>query len=220
MESVYVDESATAAIGSQVTQLAAQGLNSGGAVTAPLTVLPPAGADPVSLQASAAFAAQGAKVLAFDAEAQNFIAAAGAALTQIAATYGAVDGASAGTLQGAGTRIAGIPTAEMGTTIDPSGPPTTITPSGPPTPTNPSGPPTPITPSGPPTPTNPSGPPTPITRGYTPITPSASPRRDTPKDTEAAAVSDAGTAAVIPTTGTIPDGGVSTTTRPAPGSAK
>ncbi len=202
MESVYVDESATAAIGSQVTQLAAQGLNSGGAVTAPLTVLPPAGADPVSLQASAAFAAQGAKVLAFDAEAQNFIAAAGAALTQIAATYGAVDGASAGTLQGAGTRIAGIPTAEMGTTIDPSGPPT------------------PITPSGPPTPTNPSGPPTPITRGYTPITPSASPRRDTPKDTEAAAVSDAGTAAVIPTTGTIPDGGVSTTTRPAPGSAK
>ncbi|MEI7716532.1 MAG: PE family protein, partial [Mycobacterium sp.] len=199
MESVYVDESATAAIGGQVAQLAARGLSSESAVAAPLTALPPAGADPVSLQAAAAFAAQGAQMLAFDAQAQDFLAQAGAALTEIAATYAAADGASAGTLEAAGTRVAGTPTVALGTPINPNGPPpitgggTLLTPIAPPTPidsgytpTNPSGPVNPLTPIAPPTPIDPNGPVTPDTTGNTNTAAAA--------DAGTAAAADAGTA--------------------------
>jgi len=229
MESVYVDETATAAIGSQVAGLAAQGLTSEAAVAAPMTALAPAGADPVSLQASAAFAAEAAKMLAFDAQAQDFIAAAGAALTKIAATYRALDNASGGTLEASATRIAGTATVELGTPIDPGYTPTT--PSAPVNPLTPIAPPTPIdtgytpsTPSAPVNPLTPIAPPTPIDPGYTPITPitpSAPTTPDTAADTESAdtestetaedtedaeTASETGTGEVIPTPGTNPGG--------------
>ncbi|BBZ69785.1 PE family protein [Mycobacterium paraseoulense] len=98
---------AAGVIGVQVVDLATRGLASGAAAAGPVTALAPAGADEVSMQAVAAFAAEGAAMLALNTAAQAEVARTGAALTDIARMYAQVDSETAGSLHSAGGRIAG-----------------------------------------------------------------------------------------------------------------
>ncbi|OBH35828.1 hypothetical protein A5692_11200 [Mycobacterium sp. E342] len=98
---------AAGAIGLQVVEIATRGLASGAAASGPVTALVPAGADEVSLQAVAAFAAEGTAMLALNTAAQEEVARTGTAFTDIARMYAQVDGETAGTLHSAGGRIAG-----------------------------------------------------------------------------------------------------------------
>ncbi len=79
----------------QVVANGARGLAAGTAATAAVTALVPAGADEVSAQAAAAFAAEGVEALAMNAFAQEELTRAGAAYMEIAGIYTAVDGANA-----------------------------------------------------------------------------------------------------------------------------
>lgn len=94
------------AIGLQVVDIATRGLASGAAASGAVTALAPAGADEVSMQAVAAFAAEGTAMLALNTAAQEEIARTGAALTDIARMYAQVDTEAAGALDSAGGRIA------------------------------------------------------------------------------------------------------------------
>lgn len=98
---------AAGAIGLQVVEIATRGVASAAAASAAVTALAPAGADAVSIQAVAAFAAEGAAMLALNTAAQEEMARTGVALTDIARMYAQVDGETAGTLDSAGGRIAG-----------------------------------------------------------------------------------------------------------------
>lgn len=98
---------AAGVIGVQVVDIATRGLASGAAAAGPMTALAPAGADEVSMQAVAAFAAEGTAMLALNTAAQEEVARTGAALTDIARMYAQVDSETAGTLHSAGGRIAG-----------------------------------------------------------------------------------------------------------------
>ena len=89
---------AAAAIGTQVVANGARGLAGGTAASAEVTVLMPAGADEVSMQAALAFASEGAQALAANALAQEELARTGAAYTEIAGIYTTVDGANASVL--------------------------------------------------------------------------------------------------------------------------
>ena len=82
MESMSHDPAA-GAIGLQLVDIATRGLASGATASAAVTALVPAGAEEVSAQA-AAFAAEGAAALALHTAAQEEIARAGVALTDIA----------------------------------------------------------------------------------------------------------------------------------------
>jgi len=85
-------------VGSQVTANGARGLATGTAATAEVSALAPAGADEVSVMATAAFIAEGVQTLGINALAQEEIARAGAAVIEIAGVYQAVDGENGVTL--------------------------------------------------------------------------------------------------------------------------
>jgi hypothetical protein len=75
---------AAGAIGLQLVDMAGRGLSSGAAASMAVTALVPAGADEVSVQAAAAFAAEGAAMLALHTAAQEEVARTGVTLTEIA----------------------------------------------------------------------------------------------------------------------------------------
>lgn len=100
---------AAGAIGVQLVDMAARGLSSGAAASMAVTALVPAGADEVSAQAAAAFAAEGAAMLALHTAAQEEVARTGATLTDIARMYSQVDGEAAGVLEAAGGQLVGQP---------------------------------------------------------------------------------------------------------------
>ena len=106
MESMSIDPAA-AAIGSQLVDVASRALTSGAAAAPLLTGLAPAGAEEVSLQAVMAFAAEASTMLAANTTAQEELARAGFAVTEIARMYSQVDGDAAATLAAAGAQFAG-----------------------------------------------------------------------------------------------------------------
>jgi PE family len=106
MESMSINPAA-AAIGSRLVDVAAGGLGSGAAALPSLTALAPAGAEEVSMQAAMSFAAEAEAFLALNAAAQEELARAGLAVTEIARMYSQVDGEAAGSLVAGGSRFAG-----------------------------------------------------------------------------------------------------------------
>jgi PE family len=104
MESMSHDPAA-GAIGLQLVDMASRGVSSGAAASMSMTALVPAGADEVSAQAAAAFAAEGAAMLALHTAAQEEVARTGVTLTDIARMYSQVDGAAAGTLESVGSQF-------------------------------------------------------------------------------------------------------------------
>lgn len=78
-------------IGGQVVQIGISSLQAGDRAGMSVTGLAPAGADEVSVQAVMAFHAEAAAMLDLHRAAQQELMRAGAALTQIAQTYSAVD---------------------------------------------------------------------------------------------------------------------------------
>lgn len=104
MESMSHDPAA-GAIGLQLVEMATAAVGSATAASMSVTGLVPAGADEVSALAAAAFAAEGAAVLTANTAAQEELARAGAALTDIARIYSEVDGQAAGTLVSAGSEF-------------------------------------------------------------------------------------------------------------------
>ncbi len=96
---------AAAAIGSQLVDVASRALGAGAAALPSLTGLAPAGAEEVSLQAVMAFAAEAEALLALNTAAQEELARAGLAVTEIAQMYSQVDGEAAGTLMAGGARF-------------------------------------------------------------------------------------------------------------------
>ena len=107
MDSMSHDPAA-GAIGLHVVGIASRGLASGATASGAVTALAPAGADEVSLQAVAAFAAEGAALLALYTAAQEEVARTGAALIDIARMYARVDGEAAGALETRGARFSGL----------------------------------------------------------------------------------------------------------------
>lgn len=104
MEPISIDPT-VAAIGAQVVAGAAQGMSAVAAASPAVTALPPAGADEVSIGASTAFAAEGAATSATITAAQEELARAGAALTDITRIYAETDGAAASALTSAGSEF-------------------------------------------------------------------------------------------------------------------
>jgi PE family protein len=104
MESMSHDPVA-GVIGLQLVDMASRGVSSGAAASMSMTALVPAGADEVSAQAAAAFATEGAAMLALHTAAQEELARTGVTLTDIARMYAQVDGAAAGTLDSAGSQF-------------------------------------------------------------------------------------------------------------------
>lgn len=98
---------AAGVIGLQLVDIATRGLASGAAASPAVTALVPAGAEEISAQAAAAFAAEGAAMLAVHTAAQEEVARAGVALTDIARVYSQVDGEAAGTLTTSGYQFSG-----------------------------------------------------------------------------------------------------------------
>ncbi|RAV08225.1 PE family protein [Mycolicibacterium sp. GF69] len=84
-------------VGGQVVANGARGLAGGTTAGAAVTALVPAGADEVSAQAAAAFAAEGVETLAMNTFAQEELARMGAAVIEISGTYAAIDSANAAT---------------------------------------------------------------------------------------------------------------------------
>ncbi|MEE6177327.1 PE domain-containing protein [Mycobacterium sp. 050134] len=97
---------AAAAIGAELVEIATRALGFGAAALPSLTALAPAGAEEVSMQAAAAFAAEAEAMLALTAAAQQELARAGAAVTEITQMYTQVDGEAAGLLTVSGARFA------------------------------------------------------------------------------------------------------------------
>lgn len=93
-----VHDPAAAGVGGQVTANGARGLATGTAATAEVSALAPAGADEVSMMATAAFVAEGLQALGINALAQEEIVRAGTAVVEIAGVYRAVDGENGATL--------------------------------------------------------------------------------------------------------------------------
>ncbi|MEY8016244.1 PE family protein [Mycobacterium servetii] len=92
---------AAAAIGAKLIEVAARGLGSGAIALPAVAGLAPAGAEEVSLQAAASFAAEGEAMLALTSAAQEELARAGAALMDIARVYSEADDAAAGLIRSA-----------------------------------------------------------------------------------------------------------------------
>ncbi|MGE2718965.1 PE family protein [Mycolicibacterium celeriflavum] len=86
-----------AGVGAQVVANGTRGLAAGTTAGAAVTALVPAGADEVSAQAAAAFAAEGVETLAMNTFAQEELARMGAAVVESAGIYNAVDTANATT---------------------------------------------------------------------------------------------------------------------------
>lgn len=89
---------AAVGVGAQVIANGLRGLAAGTTATAEVTALIPAGAEEVSAQAALAFASEGMETMATNAFAQEELSRAGAAFTEAAGTYAAVDAANAATL--------------------------------------------------------------------------------------------------------------------------
>ncbi|MDT5337408.1 MAG: hypothetical protein QOD90_2913 [Mycobacterium sp.] len=89
---------AAVGVGSQVVANGARGLATGTATGAEVTALAPAGAEEVSVQASLAFATEGAQAMALNALAQEELSRAGAAYVEAAGVYTAVDESGAAVL--------------------------------------------------------------------------------------------------------------------------
>jgi hypothetical protein len=85
-------------IGSQLIEIALQGLDSGASAMMSLTSLVPAGAEEVSLQAALSFATEAGQVLASNTAAQQELMQTGHALMNIAKMYSQVDDSAASTL--------------------------------------------------------------------------------------------------------------------------
>jgi hypothetical protein len=85
-------------IGSQLVDIALQGLDSAASAVMSLTSLIPAGAEEVSMQAALAFATEGVQVLGSNTAAQQELMQTGMALVNIAQMYSQVDGGAASTL--------------------------------------------------------------------------------------------------------------------------
>lgn len=99
MQPMSHDAAATAASGAEIIANSAQGLATGAAAAAAVGGLPPAGADEVSAQASAAFSAEGAHALEQITAAQEEVARAGVAFTKVAGLYSALDDGASDTLE-------------------------------------------------------------------------------------------------------------------------
>jgi hypothetical protein len=97
MESMSHDPAA-GDIGSQLVDMAMQGLDSGSAVMMQLTSLIPAGAEEVSMQAAMSFVQEAAQMLASNTAAQQELMSAGMSLIDIAQNYGNVDSQGAESL--------------------------------------------------------------------------------------------------------------------------
>ena len=87
-----------AEVGAEVAANGARGLATGTAAAAEVSALAPAGADEISASAAVVFASEGIQTLGINALAQEELTRAGATVTQIAATYQAVDGENGATL--------------------------------------------------------------------------------------------------------------------------
>jgi thioredoxin-like negative regulator of GroEL len=102
---------AVSVVGTQIVGSAMQALQTGAAVEPAVTALVPAGAEEVSAQAAAAFAAEAAQMLALLSAAHTELARTGNALVEIARIYAETDGAAARSLNefrpAVGYRIAG-----------------------------------------------------------------------------------------------------------------
>ena len=104
VESMSID-SAAAATGPHIIEISGNGLSAQAAVSRSLTALTPAGTDPISVEAAAAFAAQGAQFLTLSTMAQQYLTHAGAALIGITETYNHADNTAAGTLTSSASGI-------------------------------------------------------------------------------------------------------------------
>lgn len=89
---------AVAGIGAQVVANGSAGLTAGTTATAAVTALAPGGIDEVSAQAAVGFASEGVEAMMVNSFAQEELIRAGAAFTEIAGIYTAVDEANASTL--------------------------------------------------------------------------------------------------------------------------
>src|ERR1700748_208755 len=85
-------------IGSQLIEIALQGLDSSASARMSLPSLMPAGAEEVSLQAALSFATEAGQVLASNTAAQQELMQTGQALMDIAKMYSQVDDSAASTL--------------------------------------------------------------------------------------------------------------------------
>ena len=93
-------DSSAGDIANQLVNISSGALESGASAVASLTGLIPAGSEEVSMQAAAAFALEGAQMLASNTAAQQELMSAGMSLMDIATNYGNVDGAGADSLGG------------------------------------------------------------------------------------------------------------------------
>jgi hypothetical protein len=85
-------------IGSEVAANGARGLAGATAAGAAVSVLLPAGAEEVSLQAALAFAMEGAETLAVNAMAQEELSRAGSAYVEASGAYASADESGAAVL--------------------------------------------------------------------------------------------------------------------------
>jgi hypothetical protein len=104
MTSMSLD-AAVAAIGAQLTEMGTRSLAAGASSMPAVTGLAPAGAEEVSMQAAAAFAAEAAAILAAHTATQEELLRAGAALVDIARIYEQADVEAAGSLVAGGNQF-------------------------------------------------------------------------------------------------------------------
>lgn len=97
MESMSHDPAA-GDIGSQLVDIAGQGLSSGASALPSLTSVIPAGSEEVSMQAALAFVQDATQMLASNSSAQQELMQTGMALMNISRTYSQVDDTAADTL--------------------------------------------------------------------------------------------------------------------------
>ena len=111
MQSMTFD-SATADIGSQISDNAFQGLQAAANASNVLTSLVPAGAEEVSAQAVLAFASDAVQMVALNQAAQEELMRAGSMIAEIARMYSDVDATAASSVMGlglqGGSRMAGV----------------------------------------------------------------------------------------------------------------
>ncbi|MCV7429795.1 PE domain-containing protein [Mycobacterium montefiorense] len=98
MQPIFFDP-AVAGVGIDVVGSTMQAVAAGAAASPSMTVLIPAGAEEVSAQAAAAFAAEATQLLALVNGAHAELARTGSALVEIARMYSETDAAAAGSLQ-------------------------------------------------------------------------------------------------------------------------
>ncbi len=107
-------DAAVAAIGGQLTAMGAAAIASGAAAAPAVTALAPAGAEEVSAQAAAAFAAEASKALAAHLAAHQEISRTGVALVNITRMYTQTDATAAGALQADAARTTAVEFGSVG----------------------------------------------------------------------------------------------------------